>query len=115
MEILITVSGGSHTLAELHSVLRRHPASRHIPAHLQTRQAGGRMGAFDVINAVLEHGASYGSLAVALAAYFNARDRRDHHPQQTVTLSRGELSVCVSGGTAEDIERAIQTVVDPSR
>ncbi|MFC8829363.1 hypothetical protein ACFT9I_28910 [Streptomyces sp. NPDC057137] len=114
MEIQIAVPSDSPALIELHSHLRRHPASKRIPLRLNARQTGGQMSAFDVLNAVLTNGAAYGSLAVSLAAFFEGRRARagGGGTPTSVTLMLNGTPVTVSGGSVEDIERLIHSLAE---
>ncbi|WP_331734884.1 effector-associated constant component EACC1 [Streptomyces sp. NBC_00887] len=111
----ISIPDDPAALPYLRDSLRRHPATRRLALDGQARQTGGGMDALAVLNIVLEHGAAYGSLAVALAARLDSRRNAggSSAPVPTnVTLSVNGATVSVSAGTPEDLEHAIRTLAE---
>ncbi|WP_405812564.1 hypothetical protein OG524_36425 (plasmid) [Streptomyces sp. NBC_01520] len=117
--VRISIPDDPAALPYLRDSLRRHPATRRLALDGQARQTGGGMDALAVLNVVLEHGAAYGSLAVALAAWLDSRRNARRNaggsgaPVPTsVTLSVNGATVSVSAGTPEDLEHAIRTLAE---
>ncbi|MEU7580097.1 hypothetical protein AB0B50_21160 [Streptomyces sp. NPDC041068] len=109
VEVQISVPDGGPALAALRGFLRDHPRSRRLAINSRSRRDDGSMGTLEVLNVVLTQSAAYGALAVALHDSLRNRRRTSGPTPPTLTLTRGDITLQVSGEhSAEEIRRLLE-------